>query len=215
MKNLLLLICLIISVPVLSNQSEPTVENGKKEQKYFPILKNGDWAGLDKGAVHQPFIGQKEHPEVVISYALDEEKSYIFLNESDKNSLDFDMVRKHAFDNLNSIEVTFDMSDDSENPMLFASGKPFSSEAILSSKQMQKAHKLLNAKQILVSIPRRTVLTAVSREADPDTLRKFIYFHNYTWEDDSYGNARITNDLFVLENGEIVGTIPMKASGSD
>ncbi|MEW4557208.1 hypothetical protein, partial [Vibrio cholerae] len=111
--------------------------------------------------------------------------------------------------NLESMDVVFTLSQVLDNKVLTASGKPFSSEAILSKKHMLKAHEILNAKQMLVSIPRRTGLMAVSRDAPKEILNQFMYLHSHAWNDASYGNAPIANVLFLLEGGEIVAIIPM------
>lgn len=74
---------------------------------------------------------------------------------------------------------------------------------------MMKAHELLNAKELLVSIPRRRCMMVISRQADKELLNSFVQLHNNAWEDGSYGNAPILNALFVVIDGQIDAIIPL------
>ncbi|EJL6755746.1 hypothetical protein NMS87_003530, partial [Vibrio cholerae] len=154
-------------------------------------------------------IGEPEKPDLVIGFGMDTPENFIFLMHSDEDKLDIQNVVNNAYSNLESMDVVFTLSQVLDNKVLTASGKPFSSEAILSKKHMLKAHEILNAKQMLVSIPRRTGLMAVSRDAPKEILNQFMYLHSHAWNDASYGNAPIANVLFLLEGGEIVAIIPM------
>ena len=77
---------------------------------------------------------------------------------------------------------------------------------------MLKAHQLLNATEILVSIPRRRCMMVMPKQADRDLINMFLALHADAWGDDSYGNAPIINSLFVLVDGEINGIIPLDNS---
>ncbi|EJL6622947.1 hypothetical protein NMS65_003524, partial [Vibrio cholerae] len=167
------------------------------------------WVGITHGVVHQTLIGEPEKPDLVIGFGMDTPENFIFLMHSDEDKLDIQNVVNNAYSNLESMDVVFTLSRVLDNKVLTASGKPFSSEAILSKKHMLKAHEILNAKQMLVSIPRRTGLMAVSRDAPKEILNQFMYLHSHAWNDASYGNAPIANVLFLLEGGEIVAIIPM------
>ena len=81
----------------------------------------------------------------------------------------------------------------------------FSSEKILCQSHMMKAHQLLNAEELLVSIPRRRCMMVTSTKADKDVLNKFLQLHNHAWRDESYGNAPIINALIKIRNGKISG----------
>ncbi|OOF24407.1 hypothetical protein BZJ17_02045 [Salinivibrio sp. IB574] len=159
--------------------------------------------------MRQTLIGEPEKPDLVIGFGMDTPENFIFLMHSDEDKLDIQNVVNNAYSNLESMDVVFTLSQALDNKVLTASGKPFSSEAILSKKHMLKAHEILNAKQMLVSIPRRTVLMAVSRDVPKEILNQFMYLHSHVWNDASYGNAPIANVLFLLEGGEIVAIIPM------
>lgn len=193
----------------LPDDLKKTLEQEVSEKQYFPILKPGDWVGIKHGAVHSELIGTDDQPEVVIGFGYDTPDNFVFLTGNNQG-IDIDDAVKLAYDNLHAMDVTFTPVEALENRVLTASGSFFSSEAILSKKHMQAAHDMLNAEQLLISIARRTVLTVADRAASDEVITKFIHLHNYTWDDDSFDNAPITNMLFVVEGGEIVGVIPME-----
>lgn len=216
MKYLFLLVFSSITSLVFSMDEVQPISNEIKENiskvtenDFYPILKPGDWVGLQYGAVHNRLIGSEEQPDVVISFGFDSPEQFIFLMK--KNDYDFDIERaiENAYLNLENMEVTFTPSNALENKVLTASGNSFSSEAILSQQHMLKAHQLLGAKQLLVSIPRRTTMMVTNRDVSEDILNKFVSIHRYAWSDDSYGHAPIANMLFVLEEGKIIGHISL------
>ncbi|WP_334474861.1 hypothetical protein [Vibrio sp. 16] len=217
MKKLIFIVLLSLSgtafsessVKPLSEKLEKEISENMSESSYFPILKPGDWVGISHGAVRQTLIGEPEKPDLVIGFGMDTSENFVFLMHSDENKLNIQNVVNNAYSNLENMDVVFTPSQALDGKVLTASGKPFSSEAILSKKHMLKAHELLDAKQMLVSIPRRTGLMAVSRDAPEEILNQFIYLHSHAWNDASYGNAPIANALFLLEEGDIVGIIPM------
>lgn len=178
--------------------------------KIYPILKPGDWVGIRAGAVKSNLIGTDEDLKVVVGFGYDTPDNFVFLTHQHLEKLDPDEVLQEAFKNLEEFETEFTAVEKLENKVLISSGLDFCSERILSPKHMLKAHNMLGADEILVSIPRRTCMMVVARHADTQLLGTFINLHVGTWEDDSYGNAPIANLLFVLKEGQIVGTIPLE-----
>ena len=212
----LLLITLFSNVIMAEMKINPLPENLQKEvsvdindRVLYPIIKSGDWGGIKYGAVYTTLVGSEDNPKVVIGFGYDTPDNFIFLNYGNSEKIDIGAAVDQAFTNIDALDVTFTPSKLFDNKLLTASGLPFSSEAILSKKNMLKAHKMLNAKQLLVSIARRTGLMVISKDVSDELLNKFIYLHNDAWNDDSYGNAPITNKLFVVEGGEIIGSIPL------
>ncbi|WP_253256031.1 hypothetical protein [Formosa algae] len=123
--------------------------------------------------------------------------------------MDAKQITQEAFTNLENYDTDFEFVKALHNKALASSGNDFSSERLLSQAHMLRAHTMLEADELLVSVPRRTCMMVISKTADEDTINKFIYLHNHTWKDDSYGNAPITNALFVVKEGSIVGHIPL------
>ena len=180
-----------------------------KINKIYPILKPGDWIGLQHGAVRQTLFGTPEKPDLVAAFGYDAPTNFIFLMYPDLEGKDPNALLKEAYDNLEAFESPFEVSNALNQKVLTASGRDFSSEKILCRSHMLKAHELLGAKELFVSIPRRTCMMICNRHADEELLNQFVYLHNHAWNDDSYGNAPIINALFVVIEGEIDGIIPL------
>ncbi|NME71583.1 hypothetical protein [Flammeovirga aprica] len=174
--------------------------------KVYPILKASDWPGIEAGALKQTLFGTQEKPELVLGFGYNTADNFVFLMPKDLEGKDPQKILQDAYQNLEEVQVDFEES----KGMLFASGNDFSSEKILCESHMSKAHELLNAEELLVSIPRRTVMMIASKSAPEEIINPFLKMHAYTWQDDSYGNAPIINALFVVKNGTINGLIPME-----
>ncbi len=177
--------------------------------KVYPVLKPGDWVGIQAGALKQTLFGTQEEPSLVIAYGYDAPTNFVFLMPQDLEGKDPAAVLQEANDNLENYPQEFEMTDDEHGKMLFASGQDFSSEKILCKSHMMKAHEMLGSEELLVSIPRRTVMTVIGRDADEANIETFVKVHKFTYADDSYGNAPILNALFIVKEGEIEGLIPM------
>ena len=177
--------------------------------KIYPILKPGDWVGIQAGALKLTIIGTKEQPELVVAFGYNAPNNFVFLMPKDVEGKDLNQILKQAYDNLEGIVSDFEISEALNKQVLTASGQDFSSEKILCRYHMMKAHELLNAKELLVSIPRRRCMMVISRQADKELLNTFVQLHNNVWEDSSYGNAPILNALFVVIDGQIDGIIPL------
>lgn len=183
------------------------IESGQV-YKIYPILKPGDWVGIKAGALKQTLLGTQENPELVVAFGYDAPSNFVFLMPDDLEGRDPNQILKEAYDNLEKIESCFDVSDKLNKQVLTASGNDFSSEKILCKSHMLKAHELLNAKELFVSITRRRCMMVISKHADKELLNTFINLHKHAWEDESYGNAPILNALFVVIDGQIDGVIP-------
>lgn len=177
--------------------------------KIFPILKPGDWVGIKAGALKQTMFGTQENPELVIAFGYDAPTNFVFLTPKDIEGKDPNAILKEAFDNLENYQQDFEVSSALNGRVLLASGKDFSSEKILCKSHMMKAHELLKAHDLLVSIPRRRCMMITSKHEDKELLNTFIGLHKNAWEDDSYGNPPIMDALFVVIDGQIDGIIPL------
>ena len=200
-----------------SNEKEKTTEEVAKiiaqteasDKKIYPILKPGDWVGLKAGALSSTLIPSENGAEVVIAYGIDTPDNFVFLTKKHLETMDAKQITQEAFQNLENYDIGLEFVASLDNKAVGANGNDFSSEAILSKTHMMKAHQMLDADELLVSIPRRTCMTIISRDVDEETMNTFAYLHNYTWDDDSFGNAPITNSLFIVKEGSIVGHIPL------
>ncbi|PKG53479.1 hypothetical protein [Olleya sp. 1-3] len=182
-------------------------ESGK--HKIYPILKPGDWAGIKAGAIKQTLVGNEQNPKVVIGFGYDTPENFVFLTNQHLEKMDSNQILKEAYQNLEDYKTEFEYSKTLENKALTSSGLDFSSERILSKNHMLKAHKMLNSEEILVTIPRRRCMMVVAKNSEKKLLNTFIGLHQNAWQDDSFGNAPIANMLFVMKDGNIVGTFPL------
>ncbi len=183
-------------------------ESGK--HKIYPILKPGSWPGIKVGAIRQTLVGDEQNPQVVVAFGYDTPENFVFLTNEHLEKMDVNQILQEAYQNLEDYHTEFEYSDALENKVLTSSGLDFSSERILSENHMVKAHNMLNADEILVSIPRRSCMMVVAKSAEKKLLDTFIELHHNAWQDDSYGNAPIANMLFVLKEGKIVGAVPLE-----
>lgn len=190
------------------NSDLQKIESGAVN-KIYPILKPGDWIGIQAGALKQTLIGTQEAPELVIALGYDAPNNFVFLMPDDLAGKDPGKILQEAYDNLEQIESEFEVSEVLKRQVLTASGQDFSSEKILCRSHMLKAHELLNAKELYVSIPRRSCMMVTSKQVEQELLDTFLYLHNHTWNDATYGNAPIINALFVVVDGNIEGIIPL------
>lgn len=46
--------------------------------KIYPILKPGDWVGIQAGALKLTIIGTKEQPELVVAFGYDAPSNFVF-----------------------------------------------------------------------------------------------------------------------------------------
>ena len=175
--------------------------------KIYPILKPGDWPGITYGAIRQTLIGTPEAPYLVVGFGYDAPSNFVFLMPKDIEGKDSSAIIQQAYANLEAIPSPFEISDVFDGRVLTASGNDFSSEKILCESHMQRAHDLLNADRLLVSIPRRRCMMIIAENEEQEMMSKFLYLHQHAWEDDSFGNAPITHDLFLVENAQIIGVI--------
>ncbi|MGJ8759418.1 DUF1444 family protein [Polaribacter sp. AHE13PA] len=189
---------------------EKIVEETKNsDQKIYPILKPGDWVGLKAGALNSNLIRSEAGPKVVIAYGINTPDNFVFLTQKHLETMDQKQITNEAFRNLGNYETEFTYSEVLQNKVLTSSGNDFSSERILSEAHMLKAHTMLKADELFVSVPRRSCMMVISRNVEEELLEAFLGLHKDAWEDDSYGNAPIANILFTMKAGRITGHIAL------
>lgn len=183
------------------------------DAEIFPILKPGNWVGLKAGCLHRPFIGTNEQPHLVIAYAYNHADGYIFINNENNEGRTPQQTVTEAHANLDNGQV--EVQDFEHGAIITASGKDFSSEKILSKPFLDSLHKRFDSDQIIVSIPRRTIFYAMAGNAAPHYVDMFINAHKYTFDDDSFGNAPITDHIFIVKDGEIENILNVNEDASE
>ena len=157
---------------------EQIVEQTKNsDQKIYPILKPSNWVGLTAGALRSALLPAAGGAHgVVVGYGMDTPDNFVFLTKQHLETMDAKQITKEAFENLENYTTEFEISEAFQNQVLTSSGPSFSSERILSKSHMLKAHSLLDAETLLVSIPRRSCMMVIANDADKALLNKFIFF---------------------------------------
>jgi len=173
----------------------------------YPILKASDWPAKDLSA-YEPFAGNDKPPMPLIAYGYESDAHYIFVGKADLTKRPLADIKQEALANIEKYPADWQTIN---AHVITASGKDFSAEKILSKAFLIEAQRRLNAKKILVGVPRRTVIYAADEGAPKDALEMFYRVFRHTFEDDSYGNAPITNLLFEYRDGELVGARMVEA----
>lgn len=171
------------------------------EHQIYPILKAWDWPAKEFSA-YEPFEGRDKPPVPLVAYGYDTGDHYTFVGKADLANRSLAEIKREALANIEKYPVAWEPIT---SHVLTASGKDFSGEKILSKQFLIEAQRRLNAKRILVGVPRRTVIYAVDGGAPQDVLDEFYRVFRHTYEDDSFGNAPITNLLFEYRDGDLVG----------
>ncbi len=83
----------------------------------------------------------------------------------------------------------------------------FASEKIMSKKHMLEAHKTLNAKKLLVSIPRKGLIFVCDKNIEEEHYNHFLNMHAYVVLQENEDLEFLCEDIFIVENGEIKGTL--------
>ena len=193
---------------ITNNRLREAEQFDKKSQKFYPIFKPGDWSGM-KMAANTIFLGDESNPLLLIGYGYSLENSFTFLTILDLKKQSIESIHSEAVKNIEEYPVNIEISKAIDQPILMASGSDFSSEKILSNTFLEMAQEKLNTKEMLVSIPRRTCIMMMSKNADADNITKFVELHYHAWNDNSYGNAPIFNGLFIVKNGKIESVKPL------
>jgi uncharacterized protein YtpQ (UPF0354 family) len=173
----------------------------------YPILKAWDWPAKEVSA-YEPFAETDNPGMPLIAYGFATADHYLFVGKADLAKRPLADIKREALANIDVYPVSWEAAT---GHVLTASGKDFSAEKILSKKFLIEAQRLLNAKRILVGVPRRTVIYAADAGAPPAALEMFYRVFRYTYEDDSLGNAPITSLLFEYRDGELVSTKTVEA----
>lgn len=189
-----------VQVEQPSPASELEVDTSKTRiQDVYPILKQANWGGEKLGLLSVPFGPSDGGSGLIVNFCFDREGEYRFLAKTEMDGLTLLEVHQMALQNLEKIPFELDPVQLPNGIILTASGSSFSSEKILSGAFLKAIKQRLEASMIMVSIPRRTCLYAVSATAPQDVIAAFLEVHKHTLADDSYGNAVISDRIFVID----------------
>lgn len=185
--------------------SEKKMNSSSASGKMFPVIKTGNWEGIEQGAIKQTIIGAPENPVIIVAFAYDEPNSFRYMQYQDiKEYLTAQNIVDEAYRNIDAYPSKMDPHNGENGIILTASGNVFSSEKILCSDFMNEAHELLHTDTLIVSIARRTCMSIVNYYAGTELMEDFKKIHYHTYADDSYNNPQITDGFFIVKEGAIV-----------
>ena len=161
--------------------------------------------------IHHVLVGDdNDNPVVVVAFGYDTADNIIFQSDEALSDEQIEKKMDEAYANLDALPAAFSVIESASGKILNASGEAYSSEYMLSKKLMMDAHRLLGTDELLVSVPRRTCMMTIPKSANRELVAKFLSMHLEAYDDDSYGNAPITDLIFVVINGEVDGSITIK-----
>ncbi|MFT5713191.1 MAG: hypothetical protein ACI9DQ_001603, partial [Glaciecola sp.] len=168
----------------------------------YPILKQYNWNA--KGhVIYQNYLGIDENPVPLIAYGYDTPENYVFLTKEESVTkkvkttvVGISALNDRALVNLCARDVSF---QNIGPHALTASGDRYSAEMILCDNFLAKAQVLLGTDNILVAIPRRTVIYIAKKEMTEKEKKQFYMLVSYTYQDDSFNYAQITDLIFEFK----------------
>jgi hypothetical protein len=180
------------------------------EKTLYPILKQYNWNA--KGhVIYQNYLGIDETPVPLIAYGYDTPGNYVFLTKKESvtitestnnkvNVVGITALNDSALANLCARDVSF---QNIGPHALTASGDSYSAEMILCDNFLAKAQALLGTDNILVAIPRRTVIYIAKKEMTEKEKKRFYRLVSYTYQDESFNYAQITDLIFEFKKSSM------------
>jgi hypothetical protein len=139
------------------------------------------------------------------------ESELLHISTRNKDKEYYDMLQEAGQRNFDNLEVPFEFWNPTdknlEYKVLSCNMWFFASQKILSKKHMLEAHKLLNADELLVSIPRRELIFVCDKNVAKDHYAHFLNMHSYFVLHENEELEFLCEDIFVVKNGEIYGVL--------
>ena len=183
----------------------------------YPFLTRRDAGYTVHNSFIVPFLHREgeEMPEVFINLVQVEEDHFTSPDTTDMEEDFFWALHNYALKNLNKIEdIPTAFLQESENKIVVCADVEFVSETILSKMHMLKIHQLLESDDLLVSVPRRGVLIACSKNESDEVTEKLAGLTYIFYKDENLDDC-LTTDVFWLHKGEIRANVPLKKKNGD
>jgi len=182
----------------------------------MPFLVSDKTAEFNLSGISAPIFYEREniYGRILETYALlDHTKLDADGNPSisqiktDNDQIIDDVLTKNADKNIEKLEIDLIYWHPSDIKYKFdiLSTKVsfFSSEIIMSKKHMNKAHEMLNSRELLVSIPRRGLIFICDSNIQTEQKEKFVQLHSHIVLNNSTKYDLLCEDIFIVKNGEI------------
>lgn len=171
----------------------------------YPLLKPSNWP---EAAQAPHFTLGSEQQRIVIAYAHNLPDRYQVILDDHPEATD-ERLSERALANLTALQYEWQFIELQWLRVATCAGHTFSAEKLLDPAALRQAHRLLGTQEIIVSVPRRTLLFAFPRHTldTMESTQQMLRLVSRTYADDSDGNAPITTLLFVVRDGEPVGLV--------
>lgn len=190
-------------LPMLISQNTQTINLSNELVSIFHE-REGIYSKIVIVYVIEDDLDNSGEPEIShISTGDKDEDTYLALAEKGQENLDNYDLPPFVF--WNSVEKSYDFKILS-TPMSF-----FASEKIISKKHMLEAHKLLDAEELYVSIPRRGLIFICSKDLTSSQYEDFLEMHYFLIINDKQKDLELLcEDIFVVKDGEIEGSLSVE-----
>ena len=179
----------------------------------LPVLKPIRWSGIEQGALAHVWAGTPDDPKVVVAYAYVGENGTVFLPSEGLGATEQEAAIRDAFNNLERYESSFELVEASGGKILVSAGREFAAERALCQSHMLRAHSLLDAAEIVVSLARRRTVLACAYQCPESVKATMVGLHRESWENGGPESDRVLKDLVIMADGRKVRTIPLDADG--
>jgi len=195
--------------PTLTDEDILPVLISSKTQEFY----------LDKEIAYLFHEREGSYAKVVMAHVLldknsinkNGESELLHISTRNKDKEYYDMLQEAGQRNFDNLEVPFEFWNPTdknlEYKVLSCNMSFFASQKILSKKHMLEAHKLLNADELLVSIPRRELIFVCDKNVAKDHYAHFLNMHSYFVLHENEELEFLCEDIFVVKNGEIYGVL--------
>jgi len=153
---------------------------------------------------------QDESPAVLMSVVILEDEDVSLCQTHDMEDELFNALIVAGSKRIEELNIDFKFHPEFDKEVIASQGHVLTCESILSIETMLKAHIMLDAEEIMVSIPRRGIMMICNKDVPDEVKNRFYNFHAFFWvSDDEFGNDKIAKDIFILKHGEIENVLYM------
>ncbi|WP_010664994.1 hypothetical protein [Marinilabilia salmonicolor] len=191
------------------------------DEDILPVLISSKTQEFDLGNEITSLFHEREgnYAKVVMAHVLldkncinkNGESELLHISTRNKDKVYYHMLLEIGQRNFDNFEVPFEFWNPTdknlEYKVLSCKMSFFASQKIMSKKHMLEAHKLLNADELLVSIPRRELIFVCDKNVGKDHYTHFLNMHSYFVLQENEELEFLCEDIFVVKNGEIYAVL--------
>jgi len=183
------------------------------QEDIFPVLISSKTQEFDLDNELAALFHEREgnHANVLVAHVLLDKKnmdengeSHLFqIKTSNKDEDFYNMLYDHGQQNLDNFKMPFEYWNPTDENLAYSvlscSVSFFASQKIMSKKHMLEAHKMLNADELFVSIPRRELIFVCDKNMDEEHTTHFLNLHAYMVLQDNTDLEFLCEDIFVVK----------------